>query len=249
MQGTLDTSQIAQQAEALEATRNWIPDIPIQPKDMILVGPQRRLVQVSDTVALQGGLEIYGTDRHGNRVYIPANSSLPDHQFVHLAARERLGGTWEGQDANKGNGQTSLIAPRTLPVISTVAARQMPRGHKYNTVAAFTGGGVFVHPLNRSHRSFVAASESLYRSSRHSPRTSSTTKIREASCDSPTKRPEYGYAGNRSFTPEARFTGVLDFLTEAPHHLHASYNKSRLGQDFQNDLAANRSHCKFPCMC
>jgi len=43
---------------------------------------QRRMVQVTDTVPLAGGLEIYGTDRHGNRVYIPAHSWLPEHQYV-----------------------------------------------------------------------------------------------------------------------------------------------------------------------
>jgi len=54
----------------------------------ILVGPQRRVVQVSDLVPLQGGLEIYGSDRQGNHVYIPANSSLPDHEYV-IASGQR----------------------------------------------------------------------------------------------------------------------------------------------------------------
>jgi|NorSeaMetagenome_1021524.scaffolds.fasta_scaffold124910_2 hypothetical protein len=86
--GMLDTSGIAQRTDTEDVTRDWIPDIPLRIMDVILMGPQRRLVQVSDLVPLQGGLEIYGSDRHGNRVYIPANSSLPDHQYV-LAVGQR----------------------------------------------------------------------------------------------------------------------------------------------------------------
>ena len=84
----LDASGIMQRAITEDMTRDWIPDIPLRIMDVILVGPQRRVVQVSDLVPLQGGLEIYGSDRHGNRVYIPANSSLPDHQYI-LAAGQR----------------------------------------------------------------------------------------------------------------------------------------------------------------
>ena len=78
--GTIDLVSVAQRCDALDATRSWIGDIGIKPMDVILCGPQRRSVQVTDTVPLQGGLEIYGRDKHGHRVYIPANSSLPDHQ-------------------------------------------------------------------------------------------------------------------------------------------------------------------------
>lgn len=32
--------------------------------------------------------------------------------------------------------------------------------------------------------------------------------------DGDSQAPKYGFAGNRCFTPEARFTGVMDFLTQ-----------------------------------
>lgn len=63
----------------------------------------------------------------------------------------------------------------------------------------------------------------------------STVSEARSSCEfsdeheAPSHRPEYGYAGNRSFTPDARFTGVMEFLTQAPPEAHASYNASRLG--------------------
>jgi len=93
--GILDTSGIAP-TDTKDLTRDWIPDISLRIMDVILVGPQRRVVQVSDLVPLQGGLEIYGSDRHGNHVYIPANSSLPDHQYV-LAAGQRQASNDDGK--------------------------------------------------------------------------------------------------------------------------------------------------------
>ena len=60
------------------------------------------------------------------------------------------------------------------------------------------------------------------------------------------ERPEYGYAGNRCFTPEARFTGIMDFLTQSPEHMHASYNKKKLGTFYKEDMAANRKHYMDP---
>ena len=59
-------------------------------------------------------------------------------------------------------------------------------------------------------------------------------------------RPEYGYAGNRCFTPEARFTGIMDFLTQSPEHMHASYTKKKLGTFYKEDMAANRKHYMDP---
>ncbi len=85
--------------------------------DVILCGPQRRSVQVTDTVPLQGGL---GRDKHGNRVYIPANSSLPDHQYVLTA--DRQGGGYKGDGDVAIN---TIIEPKTLPVISSAAVRQL----------------------------------------------------------------------------------------------------------------------------
>jgi hypothetical protein len=46
--GTIDMSAIAQRTDTLDATRAWLPDIPLRVMDVILVGPQRRVVQVTD---------------------------------------------------------------------------------------------------------------------------------------------------------------------------------------------------------
>ena len=85
--------------------------------------------------------------------------------------------------------------------------------------------------------------------------------------------PKYGFAGNRCFTPEARFTGVMDFLTQvtsffvvpvsrkssvvcsdecnylvsqSPAEMHSSYTKTKLGSFYQNDMAINRNHYTDP---
>jgi len=151
--GTIDLVSVAQRSDALDATRSWIGDIGIKPMDVILCGPQRRSVQVTDTVPLQGGLEIYGRDKHGNRVYIPANSSLPDHQYVLTADRQGGGYKCDGEVVIN-----TIIEPKTLPVISSAAVRQLPRGHKFHTAAAYGGGIRIGKTVARSHESFVAAS-------------------------------------------------------------------------------------------
>ena len=251
--GTVDLSFVAQRAEALEATREWIPDIPLHRLDMILVGPERRLVQVTDLLALKGGLEIYGVDKHGNHVYLPANSPLPEHKYVHAAGRRRAGGA---NDSDIEGAFATLITPRTLPVISSAAARQLPRGHKFNTGAAFGGGVALAKPVDRTHKTFVPASDT-HRELRRRPSPDVGTSGQSLFSDSfrggqtstlrdTPQKPQYSYAGNRSFTPEARFRGVMDFLTEAPAESHASYNDSKLGDFYQNDLAANRHHYMDP---
>ena len=110
--GTINGSSTALAADAQDVTRAWIPDMALRRMDVILVGPQRRVVQVTDLVPLKGGFEIYGTDRHGNRVYIPANSSQRDHQFV-MAAGERIG-TFDGDC--KVLYLSLLVLPSGLPL-------------------------------------------------------------------------------------------------------------------------------------
>jgi hypothetical protein len=234
---------------------------------------------VTDLVPLEGGLEIYGADQHGNRVYIPANSSLRDHQYV-LAAGQLLASHAESH----GHGISGIIQPQVLPVISSAASRQLARGHKVRTAAAFCGGIQLGKSAARSHESFRPLAHASSRAKRFEDLSDSMcaggsvrgtlshvserlshlsdglnnyplnlnspsrgpSRGRSEHKDAPSQRPEYGYAGNRSFTPEGRFTGVMDFLTQAPEQVHASYNKTKLGDFYQLDLAENRKHYMDP---
>ncbi|KAJ1487778.1 hypothetical protein T484DRAFT_1888497, partial [Baffinella frigidus] len=138
-------------ADRVEAARVWAPQrgsvtrTGIREGDVILVGPLKRLCRVREAVPLDGGVEIYATDRYGGRVYIPANSPLAEHAWTPAAAADR------SLTRGKIDGGT-----RTLPVVSATSSRHLPRGHKYAPLAGFTSH-ILVDALERG------------RTSRHTP--------------------------------------------------------------------------------
>jgi len=90
--GTLEKPGAAFLADRVEAARLWAPQrgsvtpTGVREGDVILVGPLKRLARVREAVPLDGGVEIYATDRYGVRVYIPANSPLAEHRWTPAAA-------------------------------------------------------------------------------------------------------------------------------------------------------------------
>jgi hypothetical protein len=153
------------------------------------------------------------------------------------------GGTSKTQPLRLGDASRSVLASLGGPDshCSVCSPARSMRRRLYNVHGAIRQIGKAV---KRTHQSFLAASSrrtrrpfgdksadldhSMYVNQSAASEARSSCEFSDEH-EAPSHRPEYGYAGNRSFTPEARFTGVMEFLTKAPAEAHASYIASRLG--------------------
>jgi len=116
--GEIELGRRALRSEATKVAGEWVSDYSVKQGDTIVVGPQRMFVQVTDVVPLNGGHEIYGKDRGGGTVYIPANSSSKSNLHYSLAPPRAHG------SSGKRDGIT------TLPVVSQNALSTLPSGRR-----------------------------------------------------------------------------------------------------------------------